>query len=121
MANSKSRPQTGPRSGGGKAAGKPEETEEAAIVVDGVAYKLGDLTLGELGELEDHTGLPMDAISYGSAKVIAFVVYLARRRSNPDYTLEDAQSIEIRKVNAGEDGVAAEVGEGKAGSKTASG
>lgn len=119
MANSKtSRPQTGPRSGG--KAGKPEE-EEAAIVVDGTAYKLGDLTLGELGELEDHTGLPMDAISYGSAKVIAFVVYLARRRSNPDYTLEDAQSIEIRKVNAGEnEGVAAEVGGGKGPAKTPS-
>lgn len=119
MANSKSSPQTGPRAGG-KAA-KAAEADEAAIVVDGVSYKLGDLTLGELGELEDHTGLPMDAISYGSAKVIAFVVYLARRRGNPDYSLEDAQSIEIRKVVAGDgdDGVAAEVG-GKAPGKKAS-
>ncbi len=112
-----SKPQTGPRAskGGTGAQAKVDEAMDTAIIVDGTPYKLGDLTLGELGELEDYTGLPMDAISYGSAKTIAFVVYLVRRRSDPKYTLEDAGKIEIRKVRSDRSGVEAEVGDGEGG------
>jgi len=76
-----------------------EQAAESKIVVDGKAYRLGDLELGELEELEAHTGLPMDEISYGSAKVIAFIVYLVRRRDDPNYTLDDARKIKIMQVH----------------------
>lgn len=116
-ASRRAKPQTGPRAEGAKPASsqqkksKREEAMDTEIRVDGVGYKLGDLTLGELSELEDHTGLPMDAISYGSAKTIMFVVYLVRRRADPSYSLDDAGKIEIRKVESDEPEVAAEVGE----------
>lgn len=119
----RTRPQTGPRAGTA-AATSQEATAEAMdteIRVDGVGYKLGDLTLGELSELEDHTGLPMDAISYGSAKVIMFVVYLVRRRNDPKYTLEDAGNIAIRKVSSDKANVEAEVGGGEGPTPASSG
>lgn len=108
----RAKPQTGPRAAKAKAA-EPSARDEAmdtAIVIDGTPYKLGDLELGELEDLEDHTGLPMDAISYGSAKVIAFVVYLVRRRSDPNYSLDDARRIQIRKVKSEKPGIEAEIG-----------
>lgn len=116
MATKRSAPQTGPRAGKqNKPAVGSDEAMDTAIVIDGTPYKLGDLTLGELSELEDYTGLPMDAISYGSAKTIAFVVFLVRRRSDPDYTLEKAGEIQIRQVRSEKPGVEAEVGKGEGG------
>lgn len=103
-------PQTGPRAAANADTKAQDEAMDTSIVVDGVPYKLGDLTLGELAALEDHTGLPMDAISYGSAKVIMFVVYLVRRRTEPGYSLEDAGNIEIRKVSSDRPNVEAVVG-----------
>lgn len=97
------KPQTGPRATRGtQAAAKAAEKKvdvEPGIVLDGVKYRFDDLNLGELSELEDFIGLPMDAISYGSAKTIAFVVYLVRRRKDPDYTIEKAQAISIREIS----------------------
>lgn len=98
-------PQTGPRAAGSRGGAKPAKTAreraaESKIIVDGTAYALGDLELGELGELEDHVGLPMDAISFGSAKVIAYVIYLVRRRDNPKYTLDDASHIKISAITS---------------------
>lgn len=111
----KRKPQTGPRAKGKQQSVAADSAMDTAIVIDGTPYKLGDLTLGELSELEDHTGLPMDAIGYGSAKVIQFVVYLVRRRNDPDYTLEKAGEIQIRKVKAEKPGVEAEIGKGEGG------
>jgi hypothetical protein len=104
------KPQTGPRAAGktaanSKAAKEAKEAQAAReramntkLNVDGESYRLGDLTLGELEELEDHTGLPMDVLRYSSAKVITFVVYLVRRRKDPDYSLDDARNIKIDAV-----------------------
>lgn len=96
----KSKPQTGPRASGNNTAAKSarDKAMDAALVVDGESYRLGDLELGELGELEEHVGLPMDSISYGSARVVAFVIYLVRRRANPEYSLDDAKRIKISEV-----------------------
>lgn len=94
------RPQTGPRAGQTAKKQAEPDASEAGIVVDGVKYRLGDLELGELAELEDHVGVPMDAISYGSAKTIAFIVYLVRRRGDANYTLDDARRIKIDKLGA---------------------
>lgn len=101
-------PKTGPRARGAKSAANDasaarserDEALETALVVDGTPYRLADLTLNELGELEEHVGLPMQAISFGSAKVMAFVIYTVRRRDNPDYTLADAGNIKIGDVRS---------------------
>lgn len=94
-----SAPQTGPRAG--KAGAKPESPMgEAAMVIDGVPYRLADLSLGELESLEDYVAQPMDEISFGSAKVMAYLVYLVRRRTDPDYSLDDAKSIKIGSVTS---------------------
>lgn len=110
------KPATGPNAagntveGGNGASGAEDGSEsvigDTALSIDGTPYRLGDLTLGELGELEDHVELPMDAVSFGSAKVIAFLVYLIRRRTNPEYTLADASNIKIGTVKSDREGEA---------------
>lgn len=101
------KPKTGPRAPGNAAEGGsgPQDAPQTrsvvgdtALVIDGTPYALGDLELDELCELEDHVGLPMDAISFGSAKVIKYVVYLIRRRGDAEYKLSDAGSIKIGSV-----------------------
>lgn len=103
------KPQTGPRAGA-KAKAKAE-AEAPGIMLGGIKYEFSDLNLGELEELETHIGLPMDAISYGSAKTISFVVWLVKRRTDANYTLDDARSISIKDINTDGDGATVEVSE----------
>lgn len=102
----RSAPATGPRAGA--KAKKSAEAEKPGIVVDGVKYALDDLTLRELTELEDYVGAPMDEIHYGSAKTIAFVVYLVRRRGDASYELDTALDITVGRIG-GEGGAAVAV------------
>lgn len=83
---------------------RDEQADESAkLVINGHEYRLDDFELGELVELEDYTGQPMDSLEYGSARVMAFMLYLVRRRDDPAFTLEDALKIRISQVGGGGD------------------
>lgn len=74
-----------------------EQLMDEGMWVDGKLYKWGDFEWGELEELEDYTGMPLMGVSLMSAKTITFIVYLIRRRRNPDVTLDDIRRITNRE------------------------
>ena len=73
---------------------QPEEPDRT-IVID-----VNTITLGELEQLEDITGRNVvTELGRGqpSARTLTALIYVVKRRENPDFTLEDA-----RAVNASE-------------------
>ena len=74
----------------------PDETvPELAITVAGERYELDALTLDEVVELEEAFDLPIEQIDTNRAKAIKYLVYFAKRRKDPSFTLEEAGSIKM--------------------------
>jgi hypothetical protein len=71
------------------------------ISVNGKAYDLDDLELGELEALEDFMGAPIGELSLGSVKATIYLVYLIKRRENPEYTLDNARGEKFVSVKWG--------------------
>ena len=65
------------------------------LTIDGKAYTLDDLTLGELETLEDHMSLPIAQIDLNSARAMKFLVWLLKHREDDTYTLQQAGDIKI--------------------------
>jgi hypothetical protein len=65
------------------------------LTIDGKAYTLDDLTLGELEALEDHMGLPIGQIDLNSARAMRFLVWLLKHREDPAFTMEQAGDVKI--------------------------
>jgi hypothetical protein len=61
-------------------------------------YTLDDLSLGEIEEFETALGTTMADVDLSSAKAIIWLVYLVRRRENPEYTLEDARAVKLTDI-----------------------
>lgn len=61
------------------------------VSLDGENYNIEDFELGDLEWLEDEMGAPLDQIEWGSARAAVRLVYLIKRRTNPNYTLDDAR------------------------------
>ena len=69
-------------------------------------FNLDDLTIGEICEIEELTGLPFDALNDPSkpkGMLLAAITFISKRRTNPDFTFEDAKAIKI-SLNADEAG-----------------
>lgn len=73
------------------------------ISVNGKAYDLDDLELGELESLEDFMGAPIGELSLGSIKATLFLVYLIKRRDDDKYTIDDARKEKFVSVKWGGD------------------
>jgi hypothetical protein len=71
------------------------------ISVNGKAYDLDDLELGELEALEDFMGAPIVELSLGSVKATLYLVYLIKRRDDDKYTLDDARREKFVSVKWG--------------------
>lgn len=71
------------------------------ISVNGKAYDLDDLELGELESLEDFMGAPIGELALGSIKATIYLVYLIKRREAPEYTLDDARAEKFVSVKWG--------------------
>jgi len=65
------------------------------LTIDGKAYTLDDLTLGELEALDDHMSLPIAQIDLNSARAMKFLVWLLKHREDDTYTLQQAGDIKI--------------------------
>ena len=71
-----------------------------------------DLTIGDLEDFEDICGMPfseafktkLDAngqdtgMAMVTAKALKAVVYVAKRKANPDFTLEDAAKVKVSEL-----------------------
>ena len=75
-----------------------------------LVFDLNKLTVGDLEDLEEITGMQYEAIDWTKpgAKLLKAMAFIAGRWQNPDFTLEDARNIRIVELkpteNPTEDG-----------------
>jgi hypothetical protein len=66
------------------------------ITIEGEQHKLDDFELGELEWLEEYTGAMLDdADALRSIKTAVGFVYLIKRRTDPNFTIEQARKIKM--------------------------
>lgn len=58
------------------------------------------LTLGEMALVEEITGHNLDDTNQPRGKYLAALVTVIRKRTNPEFTLEDAWSMDVTEVEA---------------------
>jgi len=75
-----------------------------------MVQSMNDLSLGEMEEWEDLTGLVFTATSRSGmpAKGLIGLMFIAYRRSIPDLTIEEVRSRTIADLGGAEDAVATE-------------
>ena len=59
---------------------------------------INDLTIAEAVEIEERTGLPLDALGQADkpkGKMLQALAYISKRRDNPDFTWEMAGALKI--------------------------
>ena len=59
---------------------------------------INDLTIAEVVEIEERTGLPLDALGQADkpkGKMLQALAYISKRRDNPDFTWEMAGELKI--------------------------
>tara|TARA_Y100000588_G_scaffold383182_1_gene472032 strand:+ start:340 stop:597 length:258 start_codon:yes stop_codon:yes gene_type:complete len=71
---------------------------------------INDLTIAEMVEIEERTGLSIDSLGetgIPKGKVLQAMAYIIKRRANPEFTWEEAGALKINttaeKVNPTED------------------
>ena len=65
---------------------------------DIMSIDLDSLTIGEVIEIEEITGLAMDAMQDPAApkgKMLQAMAFISRRRTDPDFTIEDALNLKL--------------------------
>ena len=69
-----------------------------------------DITLGEIEEIEDYAGLPIQMIGdmnkVGTHKLRIALAWIVKRRENPKFTIEDAKKLkasELLSIMGGDD------------------
>lgn len=76
---------------------------------DEVRIDISDLTLGEVEEFEEITGLALSNFGEGKpfpAKALVALVFLTKRRIDPSFTIEDARLLRINELSYGAEEVA---------------
>ena len=59
---------------------------------------INDLTIGEIVEIEERTGLPLDALGQADKPkglMLQALAYISKRRDNPEFTWEMAGALKI--------------------------
>ena len=62
-----------------------------------IQFNVEDLTIGELADMEDVTGLSLDKmnLSKPSAKLLVAMLWVFERRSNPKYAYAEARNVKV--------------------------
>ena len=64
---------------------------------------INDLTIAEVVEIEDLTGMPLDALGQADkpkGRMLQALAYISKRRDNPDFTFEDAGALKITTTSS---------------------
>ena len=59
---------------------------------------INDLTIAEVVEIEDRTGMPLDALGQADkpkGRMLQALAYISKRREDPDFTWEMAGDLKI--------------------------
>ena len=70
---------------------------------DTLNIDINELTISEIVEIEELTGLPFDAMGDATkpkGKMLQALAFISKRRDNPDFTWEDAGALKIDLANA---------------------
>ena len=65
---------------------------------DTLNIDVSDLTIAEIVEIEDLTGLPLDALGQDDkpkGRMLQALAYISKKRDNPEFTFEDAGKLKI--------------------------
>jgi hypothetical protein len=83
-----------------------QETQTVEVYFGEKAFSADDLTIGDIAEMEEEFGEPIEDIDFNRKKAIMWLVWLVRRSSEPELTLEDVGNTKIRDLMAesGDDG-----------------
>jgi hypothetical protein len=68
-----------------------------------VSIDLDDLELGEIEEFEELMGRSLGEVDLQSGKAMVHLIWIAKRREDPDYTLDDARKIKLSQLTGEED------------------
>ena len=74
------------------------ETPDDVLNID-----INDLTIAEVVEIEDLTGMPLDALGQDDkpkGRMLQALAYISKRRDNPDFTFEDAGALKITTTSS---------------------
>ena len=74
------------------------ETPDDVLNID-----INDLTIAEVVEIEDLTGMPLDALGQADkpkGRMLQALAYISKRRDNPDFTFEDAGALKITTTSS---------------------
>ena len=66
--------------------------------IEHFSIDVNDLTIGEIVEIEERTGLPLDALGQADkpkGKMLQALAYISKRRDNPEFTWEMAGELKI--------------------------
>lgn len=67
-----------------------------------IEFSWDDLTIEEIEIIEDVVGASFESLQKGDAptgKTLRAIVYIVKRRTNPDFTLDDAGKVNIKEVD----------------------
>lgn len=69
-----------------------------------ICIDLDDLTLGEVEFFEETTGCSIDEIGNKNmtTKALLALVVIHQRRTNPEYTLDDARQVHVTDITFGD-------------------
>lgn len=68
----------------------------AQIVIDGSHYEVPDgldFTLGELADMEQVAGCPIDSLPENSTRMVLALLYVTLRRNGRDVTVDDVRAL----------------------------
>ena len=73
-------------------------TEQTQLDESVLNIDIQDLTVGEVIEIEDLTGLPLDALGQDDkpkGRMLAALAYISKKRTTPDFTWEMAMDLKV--------------------------
>lgn len=85
----------------------------ASVIVDGTVFEVpeaGDFTFGELADMEEVAGAPLETLPANSTRATLAVIYIAMRRVDPTMTVDRVRALrpdQFQMVGAAEDPTAA--------------
>ena len=71
-------------------------------LADVLNVDISELTIAEVVEIEERTGLPLDALGQADkpkGKMLQALAYIVKRRDNPDFTWEMAGAMKINTTS----------------------
>lgn len=77
----------------------PDTDDGMKIVFDGKEYALDDFTLGEIEQVEDFLGSPLDEAPVSSMKFAIGFVTVLKQRENPDHSYDDTRKLKLSVFN----------------------